>query len=175
MNQLMDEPTRLEMTFKSNLEMSQPVDKRTHLHETFRSYIEHGHLVLTVTLSTYVTSDQFAESDRMRHFWDAHFIHRVERRLLPYRSHLDHDYVLERSPDGFWHYHGLIAVRESCATRLWKHDRLNPRLAKDLRTFERRGQYRPFRVNSFLIEPPKNLKAWCEYITKKGQVHLNTK
>ena len=143
------------------------MNQRIQLQMKCNGYLAQGHLVLAATLSTFVKSDSYARSDAMRHFWDWHFIHRVERRLHPYKSHLDHDYVLEQSPEGYWHYHGLLAVREPCANRLWKHDRLHPRLEKDLRTFEQRGRYRPFRVNSFLIEPIKSPEAWCRYITKQ--------
>jgi hypothetical protein len=140
-------------------------DYRSNLLLKCKSYLEQGHLVLAVTLSTFVKSDRWAHSDRTRHLWDHHFIYRVER-LLPYNAPLDHDFVLECCPEGFWHYHGLLAVRACHAEHLWEHGQLNPRLVKDLRTFARAGQYRPFRVNSFLIEPIENPEAWCRYITE---------
>jgi hypothetical protein len=142
------------------------MNKKQELTVKCKGYLDQGHLVLTVTLSTYVESDHFARSDKMRHFWDSHFIYRVQRRLHPYREHLDHDYMLEKSPEGFWHYHGLLFVKAPCGPRLWQNDGLDSRLARDLKTFETAGTHRPFKVNDFLIEPIRNAEAWCKYITK---------
>jgi hypothetical protein len=142
------------------------MNHRTQLKLKCNGYLRQGHLVLAVTLSTYVKSDRIAHSDRMRHMWDQHFIRRVER-CLPYRAALDHDYVLEESSDRNWHYHGLLAVRSEFAYRLWKQDRLNPRLDNDVKSFAKAGRYRPFCINSFLIEPIDNPDAWCQYITKQ--------
>lgn len=148
------------------------MDHRTQLQMKCNGYLRQGHLVLSVTLSTYVKSDRIAHSDRMRHMWDHHFIGRVER-CLPYRAALDHDYVLEESPEGCWHYHGMIAVKSEFADRLWKNSRLNQRLTNDVKSFATAGQYRPFCINSFLIEPIKNPDAWCRYITKQPSSLLN--
>jgi hypothetical protein len=132
----------------------------------YQHYDSNGHLVLAVTLSTYVRSERFAESDRMRHMWDQHFIRRIQRRL-PIHETFDHDWIVERSPDGYFHYHGFIAVPGTYSHRLWKHNQLNKRLTQDLNSFTNAGRYRPFRINSFLIEPIRNIAAWATYITKE--------
>lgn len=142
------------------------MNNRTLLTMKCNGYLAQGHLVLSVTLSTYVTSDRYAHSDRMRHMWDHHFIGRVER-CLPHRASLDHDYRLEESPEGYWHYHGIVAVRSEFSGHLWRENRLNPRLDKDVKSFAKEGKYRPFRINSFDIAPIKNPGAWCRYITKQ--------
>jgi hypothetical protein len=70
-------------------------------------------------------------SDVTRHFWDQHFIYRVDQKL-PYKARFDHDYVMEESPEGHWHYHGLLAITAEHSTHIWKENDLNPRLARDL-------------------------------------------
>ena len=131
----------------------------------YQHYDSQGHLVLAVTLSTYIRSESYASTDRMRHMWDQHFIRRVMRRL-PVNVPLDHDWILERSPEGYFHYHGFLAVTAKYSTRLWKDHQLNKHLTRDLNSFTEAGKYRPFRINKFLIEPVHNIKAWTTYITK---------
>lgn len=140
---------------------------RQQLVTKYGHYLRQGHLVLSVTLSTYIKSSTYAGSDSTRQMWDHHFIGRFRRRL-PYklRDKLDYDYVMEQSPEGFWHYHGLLAVPASSAAYLLKNNSLHPRLARDFESFSRIGSQRPFRINSFLIEPVKNIDAWSRYITK---------
>jgi hypothetical protein len=100
--------------------------------------------------------------------FEHHFIRRIRRRL-PYkqREALDYDYVMELSPDWYWHYHGLLALPASSAGYVWKNKSLHRRLAGDIKSFRSVGSQRPFRINSFLIEPVKSVDAWCEYITKQ--------
>src|ERR1039458_829889 len=131
----------------------------------YRHYYSQGHLVLAVTLSTYIQSESYASSDRMRHLWDQHFIRRVKRRL-PVNVPLDHDWILERSPEGYFHYHGFLAVSAKYSDRLWKNNQLNKHLTRDLKSFTEAGKYRPFRINKFLIEPVHNIADWTTYITK---------
>ena len=137
--------------------------QETLLHK-YRHYDSLGHLLLTVTLSTYIQSASYAASDRLRHMWDHHFIRRVKRRLP--KASLDYDWTVECSPDGYFHYHGLLAVPSQYSYRLWKQDHLNEHLHRDLTSFQNAGEYRPFRINRFLIEPAANLDAWIAYITK---------
>lgn len=75
----------------------------------YNSYQNDGKTVFTVTLSTYVSSEKLAKSDRMRKFWVHEFLYRVAEQL-PYKlkESIDHDYVIERSDEGFFHYHGLL-------------------------------------------------------------------
>lgn len=133
----------------------------------YQHYQHQGHLVLAVTLSTYITSEFYAASDRMRHMWDQHFLRRVQRRL-PLKAAFDHDWIVERSPDSYFHFHGFLAVTAGYASRLWKGSQLNKRLARDLKSFSKLGKYRPFRINSFLVEPVSNVAAWATYITKES-------
>src|ERR1700761_2616839 len=81
--------------------------RRQDLEVKYVGYELQGHLVLCVTLSTYIKSQKYALSDRTRQMWDHHFIGRV-RRCLPFKAKekLDYDWVMEESPEGFWHYHG---------------------------------------------------------------------
>ncbi len=138
------------------------------LKEKYQHYQRQRHFILCVTLSTYIKSSKYALSDRTRHMWEHHFIRRVDRRL-PYKgkTKLDYDYVLEQSPEGYWHYHGLLAVPEELSKCLWKNGALHPQLAGSIRSFEKAGSQRPFCINSFLIEPVQTVEDWCNYITKR--------
>jgi len=143
------------MTFEENL-----IKKYIH-------YQSNGNAVFFVTLSTFITSAWFAHSDRMSSFWNKHFIHRVKA-CLPYKfkNKIDHDYVIERSPDGFYHYHGLLALPSEQAHRIWKEGKLVHRLDGALQSFKRAGKYRPFCVNAYEIEPAANPAACAKYFTK---------
>lgn len=143
------------MNFDENL-----IRKYTHYKANDKS-------VFSVTLSTYVTSERFAQSDRMSYFWNEHFIHRVKA-CLPYKAKnkIDHDYVIERSPDGFYHYHGLFALPREHAHRIWKDGKLVRRLSCSLRSLEKAGDYRSFCVNSYEVKPARNPAAYAKYSTK---------
>jgi len=152
--------------------------KRQELMTKYEAYHRQGHLVPAVTLSTFIKSATYAHSDRTRQLWDHHFIRRVERRL-PERARdknkIDHDYVMEESPESFWHYHGLLAVPVIFASRFWINNALHPRLYGDIYSFRRVGTQRSFKVNEFLIEPVHSVSAWCGYITKQQRRYaLNT-
>ncbi len=143
--------------------------KRQELENKYVSYERQGHLVLCVTLSTYIKSQQYALSDRTRQMFEHHFIGRV-RRCLPFKAKekVDYDWLMEESPEGFWHYHGLMAIRAEFGARLWRGNTLNSRLAGDIASFKKLGSQRPFKINSFDIEPVKSVEAWCRYITKQS-------
>ncbi len=155
------------------------MNHRTELTTKYNGYLSQGHLLLAVTLSTYVRhlsegpvipkpelqSNWYVHVNEMRHVWDNYFIRRVER-CLPYRAPLDHDYMLEPYPN--WHYHGIVAVKSEFAPKLWKNGHLNPRLENDLKSFAYPSQYRPFPINSFDIKPLEHVDAWCIYITKQS-------
>ncbi|SEJ05521.1 hypothetical protein [Frateuria terrea] len=135
----------------------------------YNAYLADGNAVLAVTLSTYVRSAKFASSDCMRVFWDQHFMHRVQR-CLPYHVHpkIDYDYVVERSPGGHYHYHGLLALPQPYGDWLCEGIR-SKWLRRDLNSFRRAGQYRPLRLNSFRIEPIRpdgSVDAIARYLTK---------
>jgi len=136
----------------------------------YNHYRTLGHAVLAVTLSTYVKSPWFAASDRMRKFWDHHFIYRVKQ-CLPYkaRTKLDHDWVLEESPKGKYHYHGLLAIDSAYAHRIWSPIGLSAKLSNALDSFAQAGNYRDFRINKYLIEPVASIEAWTTYSTKQNQ------
>lgn len=141
--------------------------------EKYKHYKLLGHGVFAVTLSTYIRSEAFAFSDRMSHMWDQHFLRRVRRRL-PETTSIDHDWIVEKSPEGFFHYHGFLAVPSQYVGRIWQSGRLHKQLNLDLLTFRRAGRYRPFRINSFLIEPVHSVRAWNDYI-HKGDFPMTTK
>jgi hypothetical protein len=136
----------------------------------YREYASQGMLVLAVTLSTYVSGDRFAASAAMSYFWNEHYIRRISR-LLPFKlkNKLDHDYVVEKSPDGYWHYHGFLAVPMQIAHRIWHDEALDRRLRRDLDSMQSAGTHRPFRLNKYLIEPIREgckEEAWAGYMTK---------
>lgn len=147
----------------------------TPLIDKYNHYRSLGHLVLSVTLSTYVTSSGFAASDRMRKFWDFHFIYRVKQ-CLPYkaREKVDHDWVLEVSPKGKYHYHGFLAVDSAYADRIWTPTGLNKNLRKSLDSFTVAGEYRDFKIKKYLIEPVASIEAWATYSTKEGAPYAYT-
>jgi hypothetical protein len=116
-----------------------------------------------------------------RHMWDDHFIYKIRRRL-PLKVRLDHDYVIELSPpmlssgggySCFYGYHGFIAIDSVYASRLWSNSGLNRHIAGSLTSLRKRGFYRPFCINSFLIEPARNIEAWSTYITKTNEFSMN--
>lgn len=135
----------------------------------YEAYLEEGKAVLTVTLSTFVTSAVFASSGRMHNMWDQHFMHRVHR-CLPYRLEwkIDYDYVIELSPAGHYHYHGLLALPQPYGDWLCDGPR-SRRLHRDLDSFSRAGAYRTLRINSYRIEPIRSdgsVGAFARYLTK---------
>src|SRR5947209_360017 len=97
------------------------------LRTIYGAYEADGRAVFIVTLSTFVASESIGLSDRMRHFWDHHFIHRVKEQLpFKARGKLNDDYVIERRP--FFHYHGLLALPQEYEHCIWKDGALHPRL-----------------------------------------------
>lgn len=140
----------------------------------YLSYQEQGLSVFTVSLSTYIREQRYPPEEMFRHLWYDHFIYKVRRRL-PLKVRLDHDYVIELSPpmlsrgggySCFYGYHGFIALDARYASRLWNGSGLNKHLIGALKSLRKRGFYRPFCINSFLIEPAKNIESWSNYITK---------
>lgn len=140
----------------------------------YLSYQEQGLAVFTVTLSTFIQEQRNPPDEMFRHMWDDHFIYKVRKRL-PVKARLDHDYVIELSPpmlsrgggySCFYGYHGFIALDARYASRIWNGNGLTTHLSGALKSLRRRGLYRPFCVNSFSIEPAKNIESWSAYITK---------
>lgn len=136
----------------------------------FNEYERTGKSIFVVTLSTFVSSEKIAKSDWMRKFWDRDFLYRVTEQL-PHvlKGKIDFDYVIERSPDGKYHYHGLLAMPREAGDRIWKNGVLNKELDKDLKALREKGQHRKFAVNSFLIEPIRvgqTVDHWINYMTK---------
>ena len=136
----------------------------------YNGYERDGKSIFTVTLSTYVTSERIAKSDRMRKFWVSDFMHRVTK-YLPFKlkESIDFDYVIERSREGNWHYHGLLAMPKEAGDRIWKNGALDKHLERDLAALGDKGQYRDFAVNSVRIEPirpKKSIDHWVSYMTK---------
>lgn len=140
----------------------------------YLSYQEQGLSVFTVSLSTYIQEQRTPPEDLFRYVWDDHFIYKVRRRL-PLKARIDHDYVIELSPpmlvrggtySCFYGYHGFIAIEPAYTSRIWSGGVLNKHLAGSLKSLRKRGLYRPFCINSFLIEPAKNIESWSTYITK---------
>jgi hypothetical protein len=140
----------------------------------YMSYQTQGLSVFTMSLSTYIQEQRNPPEEMFRHMWDDHFIHKIRRRL-PYKARFDHDYVIELSPpilarggtySCFYGYHGFIAIESAYTSRIWSGGVLNKHLAGSLKCLRKRGLYRPFCINSFSIEPAKNIESWSNYITK---------
>ncbi len=132
----------------------------------------------TVTLSTFLSSEKIARSEWMSKFWDYDFLFRV-RKHLPYglRKKIDHDYVVERSYAGHWHYHGLLAMPKEAADRIYKDGQIKRQLERDLKALRKPGKYRKFAVNSVLIEPKRpglTLGEWISYLTKTHDYIVST-
>jgi hypothetical protein len=136
----------------------------------YTTYQSQGTSVFAVTLSTFVKSAAFAASDRMRKYWDHHFIYRV-RKCLPYRAKVDYDWVLEESPDGFYHYHGFLAVENKYEYRIWCNGALSSKLKRALDSHAKASEYRKLCINAHQIEPATNIPAWSNYITKQADVY----
>lgn len=140
----------------------------------YLSYQAQGLSVFTVSLSTYIQEQRNPPEEMFRHMWDDHFIYKIRKRL-PFKVRFDHDYVIKLSPpmltrtgtySCFYGYHGFIAVEPTYTARIWSGRGLNKHLVGSLKSLRRRGLYRPFCINSFLIEPAKNIESWSTYITK---------
>ena len=148
--------------------------RQSDLFSRFRYYQEQGLLVLAVTLSTCVTSDFVARSERFSQIWSKHFIEKLHKRLPKNlkTTSLDYEYLIEQSPDGYWHFHGFVAVAANVAARFWTTEGLNHHLKRDLNSFRKAGKYRSCRVNSFLIEPVTNCYRWSNYCTKSKDAKI---
>ncbi|TAL97443.1 MAG: hypothetical protein EPN69_03145 [Rhodanobacter sp.] len=148
---------------------------REYLMHKYESYEAQGHSIFAVTLSTYVKDDELASSDDMRKFWDFHFIYRVDK-CLPYKlkKKFDHDFVVERSKAGHYHYHGLLAFTDEAGKKIWRDGELNTQLQRDLNSFRSKGIDRPFRVNTYFIEQKRScgIGAWITYITKAKEIPM---
>lgn len=142
------------------------------LEQKYTHYQSQGASIFAVTLSTFVKSDSFAHSDKMYDYWDHHFMFCV-RKCLPKhkRTKLDYDFVVEESPDGFYHFHGLLAVENKYERRIWRDNSLHPKLKRAIDSHARLGKYRYFRIKKHQIEPITNIATWCNYITKQVDVY----
>lgn len=140
----------------------------------YRGYEAQGHAAFTVTLSSYVKDERLATSDDMRKFWDFHFIYRVDK-CLPFKlkKKIDHDFIVERSSGGHYHYHGLMAFSGEAGKRIWRDGALNAQLQRDLNSFRRPSKNRPFCVNTYQIDPLRS-GAWMWYITKEKQIPMSS-
>jgi hypothetical protein len=132
----------------------------------YECYRRNGNAVFAVTLSTFVKSESFARR-HMPSYWREHFIDRILKEL-PYKAKrkVDHDCVVECSPDGYYHFHGFFALPAAYSRRIWAEGSLCKSLRCALESFRSRGRSRMFQVNKFLIEPVRNVAAWAMYCTK---------
>lgn len=143
----------------------------------YNGYASLGHAVFAVTLSTYVTSEAFARSYHMSNFWNQHFIYRVRKRLpFKLKDKFDHDFIIERSPEGHYHYHGLMAFTSGAGKKVWHDEKLDAQIGRDLDSFRDAGKYRLFCVNKHLIEPMRSgdPDPWCTYITKSNDIPMSS-
>ena len=144
----------------------------------YNKYEQDGKSIFAVTLSTYVSSEKIAKSDWMRKFWEGDFLYRIKQHLpLPLREKIDYDYMIEKSPDGRYHYHGLLAMPKDAGDRIWKNDALKLRLERDLKGLREKGQYRKFAMNTFLLEPIRaghSVDQWIHYMTKTHDYIVST-
>lgn len=147
---------------------------RNQLCQLYEAYRSQGHAVFAVTLATFVNSSHFPDPDPpMPKYWNRDFIYRVKT-CLPMTAKIDHDYVVEVSPEGCYHFHGFLAVEGKHRGKLWKDSHvvgvpshLCSKLKRALDSHSESGKYRSFCVNSHLIEPVNDVTAWAKYITKQ--------
>jgi hypothetical protein len=143
------------------------MNHRKYLSTLYNGYRANGNEIFAVTLSTYVKSASFANSPRMLDFPSNAFIRRIKKHLpFKLKSKLDFDFVIELSPDGYYHFHGFLAAPKGAAHYIYNNGALNKHIARDLDCLSKAGQYRPFKVNKYLIEPASNIDQWTAYITK---------
>jgi hypothetical protein len=140
---------------------------REYLSTLFNGYREKGHEVFVVTLTAFVKSEPYAKSWVMTDYWENVFIRRIQKHL-PYKlkAKIDHRFVIERSPKGNFHYHGLIAAPINVAGRIYRDGKLNRHISRDLARLNREGKYRNHTIKKFEIEPATNIDCWVNYITK---------
>lgn len=143
------------------------MNHRNQLSTLFNGYKNQGHGVFVVTLSTFVKSEAFAKSPKMTDFCSSVFIRRIQKHL-PWKdkSKLDFEFVIEQSPDGFFHFHGFLAAPKNVADRIYSGGKLNMNIARDLTCLNKAGKYRTFKVNKFEIVPATNIDQWVNYIMK---------
>jgi hypothetical protein len=119
----------------------------------YDAYHDRGHLVLAVTMSTFITNEKFAKSGAMSYFWERDFMNRVHRQVpKSLWNQIDYDYVIEGSLPGpkdrpeasvaaskfrerNWHIHGLLAFTPDAGRKVWQGGALNKHLARDLNSF----------------------------------------
>ena len=161
----------MQPTRKLELPASQPISEADLLAYKYNHYLDQGHLVLAITLTTDVRDDQFAASPSMRSFFEKHFCGKIDRHLPgPMKGQYDYDFVIEQSPAGLWHFHGLLAFRAEAGRRIWKEGGLNRHLRRDLNSMQSLGEQRPCCLVGYLIEPVSivegGIQAWTRYFTK---------
>ena len=160
---------------------SPSADKRRFEAETklkYSDYEQKGKAIFAVTLSTFVTSEKIARSEWMSKFWEHDFLYRITEHL-PHalKRQIDYDYVIEKSPVGHWHYHGLLAMPKEAADRIYTEGRIKKQLNRDLNVLNKIGPYREFAVNSILIEPIRSglsVGDWISYMTKTHDYIVST-
>ena len=136
----------------------------------YNGYENLNHAIFIVTLSAFVESEKVARI-HMRTLWDNHFIPKVTERLpWKLKEKIDHDFVIECSPGGHYHFHGLFAVPAEAAHRIFPSGFLHPQLKRDLDSFKNLGQSRPCRINKYEIKPAirGDVAKWIQYITKSA-------
>ena len=147
------------------------------LRQKYESYLAQRHGVFAVTLATFVSSKRFAIANFPK-FWNDEFIGRLKQRIpFALRDAVDHDFFLEQSPNGHWHFHGFLAVGAAAAPKLWRDGKLTPAVENDLRWFAKEGSDRGFSINSSLIEPIREgddgLSRWIQY-SSKDPLHISS-
>jgi len=143
------------------------MNHRNYLSTLYNGYQAKNNEIFAVTLSTYVKSEAFAKSPRMTEFWSNTLIRRIQKHLpFKHKSKLGYDFIIEQSPDGYFHYHGFLAVPKGAAHYLYANDSLSKNIKRDLDCLNKVGKYRSFKVNKYLIEPVTNIDQWATYITK---------
>lgn len=161
----------MQPTRNRQLPALQPMSEADRLEYLYNDYLNQGHLVLAVTLTPIVYNDQFAASPSMRSFFEKHFLGKIDRYLPgPLKGKYGYDFVIEQSPAGLWHFHGLLAFRAEAGSRIWKEGGLNHHLRRDLNSMRSQGELRPCRLIDYQIGPVSivegGIKAWTGYFTK---------
>ena len=113
--------------------------------------------MFATTFSTFTKSQHVAVREFPR-VWDREIIYRISKYFPSHlNNRIDHDWIMEMSLDGHYHYHGLIAVDNELTKYIWRGNEINPNLKRDLDALSSKGKYRPFRIPKYLIEPIDNI------------------
>ena len=149
-------------------ELHQPSKPKHRLINTLHSSQQHGHLVLSVTLTPDVAVTEYVANSRFfRALWDSTLLHQVRRRI-PAKHQQDHlleAYSIElgmfkrnvpgfdhSNDNGLWHFHGVLVIHKDHRDRFWKNGALHKAFERDLRSLHGKGKNHSYPIRSICVE-----------------------